>query len=442
MPSRDSAPMVFVPPGEFTMGSNDGDSDEKPVHTVYLDAFWIDKFEVTNTQYAACLNAGACKSPSQNNSNTRGGYFGNPQFNNYPVIYVSWNDANAYCAWTGERLPTEAEWEKAARGTDGRVYPWGNEWDQTRLNWRDSILRPGDTTADGSYPSGASAYGALDMAGNVWEWVADWYDATYYANSPRNNPKGPASGLNRALRGGAWSTDPSTVRASDRSNYDPDGHIDVIGFRCAQSSQTLTTTQGPSAPTLLPLTSTSTPTRTNTPSPTNTPFPTTVPETFTVDAWREGMQFVAKASGVYRFTISSGAVQVCQPPSDPTSRTCGMWTTYMVLYRNRDISWGTSSGWPCVHPTVPDFSIGSSRAVATYAEAENVGVGNFVEIPLVQDNYVVIAADDCQGTSYRGNQGRLTFSISLVADLPSPTPTATSTRAAIPTRTQTPAPAE
>jgi formylglycine-generating enzyme required for sulfatase activity len=211
-PTRDM-PMVFIPEGEFTMGSNTGDDDEKPPHPVFLDAFWIDKFEVTNTQYAMCLNAGVCKPPSSNNSNTRNGYFGIPQFNNYPVVYVSWEDANRYCGWAGKRLPTEAEWEKAARGTDSRVYPWGNTFDKNLLNSYES--GKGDTTAVGSYPpNSASPYGAMDMAGNVWEWVADWYGDNYYTTSPRNNPKGLLSGQYRVLRGGAWGS----------GYYTADGH--------------------------------------------------------------------------------------------------------------------------------------------------------------------------------------------------------------------------
>ena len=291
-PIRDSAPMVSVPAGEFTMGSNDGNNDEKPAHTVYLDAFWIDKFEVTNTQYATCFNAGACKAPSQNGSNTRGGYFGNPQFNNYPVIYVSWNDADAYCTWAGKRLPTEAEWEKAARGTDGRKHPWGNAWDGTRLNSWDSVPRPGDTTAVGSYPSGSSPYSALDMAGNVWEWTADWYDPNYYANSPRNNPKGPTTGLNRTLRGGSWSTTQSNVSASYRSSYDYIGHTNAIGFRCAQSSPSLAPTQESSA--------TSKPTETPKPTEASKPAITTVP---TVRVVRDSAPMVLVPAG--EFTMGS-----------------------------------------------------------------------------------------------------------------------------------------
>lgn len=172
---------MYVPAGEFTMGSDNGDADEKPVHTVPLDAFWIDQTEVTNAMYARCVQAGACNSPGSVGSFTRDGYYGDSEFDNYPVIYVSWNDANAYCSWADRRLPTEAEWEKAARGENALVYPWGNNFDGTRVNfcdkncsfdWADKASDDGyaDTATAGSYSNGASPYGALDMAGNVWNW--------------------------------------------------------------------------------------------------------------------------------------------------------------------------------------------------------------------------------------------------------------------------------
>lgn len=227
----DSAEMAFVPAGEFTMGSDSGEHDEKPMHRILLDAFWIDVFEVINAQYKKCVDAGKCQPPSSSSSNRNSSYFGNSQFDNYPVIYVSWEDANAYCAWAGKRLPAEAEWEKAARGTDARIYPWGNDWDVNKVN---ADNRVGDTTPVGSYPAGVSPYGALDMAGNVLEWVADWYDSGYYANSPRENPKGPFSEAYRVLRGGAWNLNRVNVRAADRINITPDDRYSNVGFRCAQ----------------------------------------------------------------------------------------------------------------------------------------------------------------------------------------------------------------
>jgi formylglycine-generating enzyme required for sulfatase activity/predicted Ser/Thr protein kinase len=228
------AEMVFVPAGEFLMGSSDADkdagSDEKPQHTVYLDAFWIDKYEVTNAQYKQCVGAGRCQQPSTTSSSTRSSYYGDSKYDNYPVIGVSWRDAILFCEWAGKRLPTEAEWEKAARGAAGRIYPWGDRYDISKVNADGKV---GDTTAVGSYPAGASPYGAMDMAGNVWEWVADWYDAKYYASSPKDNPTGP-SGSARVLRGGAWDSYQYFVRAADRNSIYPDYRLINVGFRCAQ----------------------------------------------------------------------------------------------------------------------------------------------------------------------------------------------------------------
>ena len=235
--------MVFIPAGEFLMGSpeGEGDDDEHPQHTVYLDAFWIDKTEVSNAMYQKCVAAGACQP-----SDDYGSDFNAPT---QPAVGVSWHDAQAYCQWAGKRLPTEAEWEKAARGPDGRKYPWGNEWDVHRIkrlnfadkntdyNWSDKEADDGyqHTAPVGSYPAGASPYGALDMAGNVWEWVADWYDANYYANSPDRNPPGPDSGQLRVMRGYSWIND--YVRAAGRLGDSPAIHVKGSGFRCLLPSQ-------------------------------------------------------------------------------------------------------------------------------------------------------------------------------------------------------------
>jgi formylglycine-generating enzyme required for sulfatase activity len=236
---------VLVPAGEFLMGSTNADrdavSDEKPQRKVYLDAYRIDRTEVTNAMYAQCVAAGACKAPTNSISATRRNYYADPQYANYPVIYVSWDAAQTYCKWGGGRLPTEAEWEKAARGPstgsgDGRIYPWGNEAPTCdRLNYDSGRACIGDTTPVGAYPQGASPYGALDMAGNVWEWVADWYDEKYYAAAPARNPPGPSSGQSRVLRGGSWYYYLRNVRAAIRNRNAP-GYVDNnVGFRCARS---------------------------------------------------------------------------------------------------------------------------------------------------------------------------------------------------------------
>jgi len=235
----DGMVMVYVPAGEFLMGSSDADGQaydsEKPQQTVYLDAFWIDRTEVTNAQYRKCVEAGACREP---------GCWDEDNYNapDQPVVCVSWDDAQTYAAWVGGQLLTEAEWEKAARGTDGRIYPWGDEFDGTRLNYCDRSCEQThkDTGADdgyaltapvGSYPSGASPYGALDMAGNVWEWVADWYDGRYYDRSPARNPQGPASGDFRVLRGGAFYAADEYVRCACRYRNDPLDRYRDVGFR-------------------------------------------------------------------------------------------------------------------------------------------------------------------------------------------------------------------
>jgi serine/threonine-protein kinase len=221
--------MVYVPGGTFEMGSTETISEE-PVHSVTLDGCWIDRTEVTNAQYARCDAAGVCGRPSQSDSETRASYYGDSQYDEYPVIYVSWNDAKTYCEWTGGRLPTEAEWEYAARGPDGHVYPWGNDapsCDKANY-WAEIEMCVGDTIQVGLYPDGQNWVGALDMAGNVWEWVYDWYGS--YPSEPQVNPTGPASGEGRVLRGGAWAE--GSVHGALRYALDPRTADRSIGFRC------------------------------------------------------------------------------------------------------------------------------------------------------------------------------------------------------------------
>lgn len=224
--------MVLVPAGEFNMGSNNGDSSERPVHQVYLDAFYIDKYEVTNAHYQACVAAGGCQYDewSMGHSLTRSNYYANPKYNDYPVVNVYWEEAKTYCEWRGARLPTEAEWEKAARGTDGRTYPWGEGISCSYANYSDC---KGDTTEVGSYLKGESPYGVYDMAGNVWEWVNDVYDENYYQNSSHTNPLGPTSSSSlHVLRGGAWFS--SDVRSANRDIHLASGWPNYYGFRCAR----------------------------------------------------------------------------------------------------------------------------------------------------------------------------------------------------------------
>jgi eukaryotic-like serine/threonine-protein kinase len=243
---KDGMTLLYVPAGEFTMGS-DADAYEQPAHTVYLDAFWIDQTEVTNAMYAKCVQDGPCSAPSSSKSSTRDRYYGNSQFDNYPVIYVHWFMASAYCKWREARLPTEAEWEKAARGENAFVYPWGNEFDGTRLNfcdkncaldWANKSFDDGfaDTSPVGNFPNGASPYGVLDMAGNVLEWVADWYSDTYYASSPTSNPLGPDSGVYRVARGGSWYTMDDFAFSTSRAKGYPETAEIGSGFRCALSA--------------------------------------------------------------------------------------------------------------------------------------------------------------------------------------------------------------
>ncbi len=251
----DGMVMIYIPDGEFLMGSTSGDPyalpDEKPQHSVYIDAYWIDQVEVTNAMFAKFV---ADTGHSTTAENVGKGYVwtGSWEFmsgadwrhpvgpssslsgrDNHPVVQVSWADAESYCAWAGRRLPSEAEWEKAARGTDGPLYPWGSASPAgSRLNYDDTI---GATTAVGSYPSGASPYGLYDTLGNVFEWVSDWFSDSYYLGSPSTNPQGPSSGSDRVMRGGSWHYGIQYARTASRAHIYPDYTGDTLGFRCAVS---------------------------------------------------------------------------------------------------------------------------------------------------------------------------------------------------------------
>lgn len=281
--AKDSMAQVYVPAGEFLMGSTGADidqvmqecsycshdwfKDEIPQRQVYLDAFWIDKTEVTNAMFAKFVAATGYNSYAEKVGSgisfnlfskdwklTKGADWQHPLgpasningLENHPVVQVNWNDAQAYCEWAGGRLPTEAEWEKAARGTDGRTYPWGNRAVAGNLlNFADRNIdiSGADKTVDdgypftapvGSYLEGASHYGALDMAGNAWERVADWYSGSYYASAPTRNPTGPSSGAYRVLRGGSWSRLARYVRAASRLKYLQENRSSGISFRCVR----------------------------------------------------------------------------------------------------------------------------------------------------------------------------------------------------------------
>jgi len=266
---KDGMTMVYVPAGLFLMGSSEEEidfvskyctekqeqsnspytntiydpclisnyDDERPQLEVYLDAFWIDRTEVTNAQYKQCVTEGQCISPAKGCR-----YSGDPTYvdtekGNYPVVCIDWYNAQAYCQWAGRRLPTNAEWEKAARGTDGRIYPWGNDTPRCYLANTQACVAMADEV--GLRPEGASPYGALDMLGNVSEYVADWYDKDYYTYSPRENPPGPTSWSPvwqdreiRVLRGGSWCDKPWLTRAAERSHIGPERTSHGIGFRC------------------------------------------------------------------------------------------------------------------------------------------------------------------------------------------------------------------
>ena len=218
------------------MGTGSGNAGEGPAHEVYLDAYWIDQTEVTNAMYSRCVSAGACQLLGSQQSYSRQKYYGQPEFADYPAIYANAYRADEYCAWIGGSLPTEAQWEKAARGTEALLWPWGDTFDGRNVNYYYSI---GDTTPVGNYPSGASPYGVLDMAGNAYEWVKDWYSESYY-NTPdasMQNPAGPITGNSRILRGGSWLSGFNATRTTARKSFEPGASNYDWGFRCARPAQ-------------------------------------------------------------------------------------------------------------------------------------------------------------------------------------------------------------
>jgi eukaryotic-like serine/threonine-protein kinase len=227
---------VEVPGGPFVRGSERGAADERPVRLVEVSAFAIDRLEVTNARYRACVEAGACTPPALLTSRGRARYFLETAFDGFPVVFVSWHQAEAFCRFAGGRLPTEAEWEKTARGPapDRREYPWGDQPpDCRRANFGGAAGCVGDTDRAGARPDGASQYGALDLAGNVWEWVADWYDPRAYQRGPTRAPGGPAAGSLKVMRGGCWDSGASSLRVSCRRAELPAAWADQVGFRCA-----------------------------------------------------------------------------------------------------------------------------------------------------------------------------------------------------------------
>ncbi len=229
-PHQDQS-MVLIPAGEFTMGSSMGDPDELPVRKVYADAFFMDKHQTSVGKYGTFLDATSHEAPADWDIMNKS------MHQKRPVINVDWADADAYCKWAGKRLPTEAEWEKAARGTDGRIYPWGNELptdfhaNMKKEVWNNHVV----LTPVGMFEGGKSPYGVYDMAGNVWEWVNDWYGQDYYKTGPLKNPTGPLKGDYKVIRGGSWGSSPKDLRSTDRESRLPSFGGLGTGFRCAKT---------------------------------------------------------------------------------------------------------------------------------------------------------------------------------------------------------------
>jgi eukaryotic-like serine/threonine-protein kinase len=223
---------VYVPEGEFLMGKEGEPDEDSPMRKIYLQAYWMDQVEVTNSMYERCVDAGSCSLPAIRLNP----YYGNWIYRNHPVVYVNWFQAVEYCAWAGRRLPTEAEFEKAARGTEKYKYPWGSAEPNPRLaNYAESLI--GESVSVYRYPFGASPYGALNMVGNVREWVADWYSETYYQETILINPTGPDTGFERSMRSGAYDADANELLVTWRYKHEPQSAGLSRGFRCAESGE-------------------------------------------------------------------------------------------------------------------------------------------------------------------------------------------------------------
>jgi len=238
---KDNMIMMYIPEGEFTMGTDDGLAEEGPAHSVYISAFWIDQTTITNGQYIKCFEAGICSEPAYPIPAMK--YYSQEEYANHPVIMVDWENAVTYCTWAGKRLPTEAEWEKAARGTDARLYPWGNNLPTCSFgnipDCRGDFVNEMKTLSPvGSFPDGRSPYGVYDIIGNAWEWVFDWYDSSYYINSPTEDPAGPITGKSRVLRGGSAFQNAKVITRMalnpERSYFNIPGVVKEQGYFIAQ----------------------------------------------------------------------------------------------------------------------------------------------------------------------------------------------------------------
>ncbi len=245
---KDGAPLKRIPAGEFLMGTSiskrDGGRDEYPERRIFLDAFYMDSLEITNGRYLEFVKAAGHRIPEHPRDKTLTLWQGATvpaAFKDHPVINVDWSDAAAYCEWAGRRLPTEAEWERTARGTTGRRFPWGDaEPTRTLANYLNQWRNGGGLEPVGSHPQGASPEGVQDLQGNVWEWVADWYDPHYYEKGPLRNPKGPNEGTRKVMRGSGWESEAPVLRSAHRLSSDPKNRNHSLGFRCAMDAASIT----------------------------------------------------------------------------------------------------------------------------------------------------------------------------------------------------------